>query len=149
MVRLNLQTLLFKQEVSVKLLTRRKRPRRAEPFASIVARLKTLSVTGSSEEGESPSHCPAMPASGDISRSRWQLHAPSYAGDEVGYLAYGPDAANVLFHVVNNRHLRKRRMIFKTNKRLNEWGKVLHDEGMAAAILDRVLEQMATPISPQ
>jgi DNA replication protein DnaC len=61
--------------------------------------------------------------------------------DEVGYLTYGPDAANVLFHVVNDRHLRKRPMIFTTNKPLNQWGKVLHDEDMAAAILDRVLER--------
>src|SRR5215831_9977457 len=61
--------------------------------------------------------------------------------DEVGYLTYGPDAANVLFHVVNERHLRKRPMVFTTNKPLSEWGKVLHDEDMAAAILDRVLER--------
>jgi len=61
--------------------------------------------------------------------------------DEVGYLTYGPDAANVLFHVVNNRHLRRRPMIFTTNKPLSEWGKVLHDEDLAAAILDRVLER--------
>src|SRR5712664_902529 len=61
--------------------------------------------------------------------------------DEVGYLTYGPDAANVLFHVVNDRHLKKRPMIFTTNKPLTEWGKVLHDEDMAAAILDRVLER--------
>src|SRR5712691_8176637 len=61
--------------------------------------------------------------------------------DEVGYLSYGPDAANVLFHVVNDRHLRKRPMIFTTNKPMNDWGKVLHDEDMAAAILDRVLER--------
>jgi DNA replication protein DnaC len=61
--------------------------------------------------------------------------------DEVGYLTYGPDAANVLFHVVNNRHLRKRPMIFTTNKPLSEWGKVLHDEDLAAAILDRILER--------
>ena len=61
--------------------------------------------------------------------------------DEVGYLTYGPDAANVLFHVVNDRHLKKRPMIFTTNKPLNEWGKVLHDEDLAAAILDRVLER--------
>jgi DNA replication protein DnaC len=57
--------------------------------------------------------------------------------DEVGYLTYGPDAANVLFHVVNDRHLKKRPMIFTTNKPLTEWGKVLHDEDMAAAILER------------
>jgi DNA replication protein DnaC len=61
--------------------------------------------------------------------------------DEVGYLTYAEDAANVLFHVVNNRHLRKRPIIFTTNKPLNEWGKVLHDEDLAGAILDRVLER--------
>ncbi len=61
--------------------------------------------------------------------------------DEIGYLSYGPDAANVLFHVANDRHLRKRPMIFTTNKPLSEWGKVLHDEDLAAAILDRVLER--------
>ena len=61
--------------------------------------------------------------------------------DEVGYLTYGPDAANVLFHVVNDRHLRKRPMIFTTNKPLSEWGKVLHDEDLATAILDRILER--------
>jgi IstB-like ATP binding protein len=54
---------------------------------------------------------------------------------------YGPDAANVLFHVVNDRHLRKRPMLFTTNKPMTEWGKALHDEDMAAAILDRVLER--------
>jgi DNA replication protein DnaC len=61
--------------------------------------------------------------------------------DELGYLAYGVDAANVLFHVVNDRHLRKRPMIFTTNKPLGEWGKALHDEDLAAAILDRILER--------
>ena len=61
--------------------------------------------------------------------------------DEVGYLTYGPDAANVLFHVVNERHLRKRPMIFTTNKSLEEWGRVLHDPDLAQAITDRVLER--------
>src|SRR5437660_5055813 len=61
--------------------------------------------------------------------------------DEVGHLYYGPDAANVLYHVVNHRYLKKRPMIFTTNKPLRAWGKVLHDEDLAAAILDRVLER--------
>jgi DNA replication protein DnaC len=61
--------------------------------------------------------------------------------DEVGYLSYGPEAANVLYHVVNDRHLRKRPMVFTTNKSLNDWGRVLHDPDLAAAILDRVLER--------
>jgi len=61
--------------------------------------------------------------------------------DEVGYLTYGTDAANMLFHVVNDRHRRKRSMIFTTNKPLGSWGKVLHDEDLAQAIVDRVLER--------
>ena len=61
--------------------------------------------------------------------------------DEVGYLTYGTDAANMLFHVVNDRHKRKRSMIFTTNKPLAAWGRVLHDEDLAQAIVDRVLER--------
>jgi DNA replication protein DnaC len=61
--------------------------------------------------------------------------------DEVGYLTYGTDAANILFHVVNARHLRRRAMIFTTNKPLDDWGSVLHDEDLAHAIVDRVLER--------
>jgi DNA replication protein DnaC len=61
--------------------------------------------------------------------------------DEVGYLTYGPDAANVLFQVVNERYLHKRAMIFTTNKPVAAWGRVLHDADLAEAILDRVLER--------
>ena len=61
--------------------------------------------------------------------------------DEVGYLTYAADAANVLFHVVNERHLKRRPMIFTTNKPLTAWGRVLHDDDLAAAIVDRVLER--------
>jgi DNA replication protein DnaC len=61
--------------------------------------------------------------------------------DEVGYLTYGSDAANMLFHVVNDRHRKKRAMIFTTNKALAAWGRVLHDEDLAQAILDRILER--------
>jgi DNA replication protein DnaC len=61
--------------------------------------------------------------------------------DEVGYLSYGPDAANVLFQVVNERHLHRRPMVFTTNKPIEEWGRVLHDPDLAEAILDRVLER--------
>ena len=61
--------------------------------------------------------------------------------DEVGYLTYGTDAANMLFHVVNDRHRRRRAMVFTTNKSVTSWGKVLHDEDLAQAIIDRVLER--------
>jgi hypothetical protein len=62
------------------------------------------------------------------------------AVDELGHFTYAADAANVLFHVVNHRHLRKRPMIFTTNKPLSEWGEALHDEGPGGRRLDRILE---------
>jgi DNA replication protein DnaC len=61
--------------------------------------------------------------------------------DEVGYLAYGDDAANVLYHVVNDRHIRRRAMVFTTNKHPRRWGAVLHDDDLAEAIVDRILER--------
>jgi DNA replication protein DnaC len=61
--------------------------------------------------------------------------------DEVGYLPYGDDAASVLYHVVNDRHIRRRAMIFTTNKHPKRWGEVLHDDDLADAIVDRVLER--------
>ena len=68
-------------------------------------------------------------------------HSSVLVVDEVGYLTYGTDAANMLFHVVNDRHRKKRSMIFTTNKPLSAWGRVLHDDDLAQAILDRVLER--------
>ena len=61
--------------------------------------------------------------------------------DEVGYLSLRQNAANVLYHVVNRRYLRQKPMLFTTNKPLTEWGEVLHDPDLAAAILDRVLHR--------
>jgi DNA replication protein DnaC len=61
--------------------------------------------------------------------------------DELGYLTYGTDAANMLFHVVNDRYLHRRSMIFTTNKSMSQWGHVLHDDDLAAAIVDRILER--------
>ena len=61
--------------------------------------------------------------------------------DELGYQSYAPDAANVLYRVVNDRYLRRRPMLFTTNKPLAALGQVLHDGDLAEAILDRVLER--------
>lgn len=61
--------------------------------------------------------------------------------DEVGYLTYGDDAANVLYHVVNDRHIKRKAMLFTTNKHPKRWGAALHDEDLAEAIVDRILER--------
>src|SRR6059036_1498388 len=68
-------------------------------------------------------------------------HPPVLVIDEVGYLAVGGDAANLMFQVVNERYLHRRPMLFTTNKPLAAWGIVLHDPDLAEALLDRVLER--------
>ncbi len=61
--------------------------------------------------------------------------------DEVGYLQCADDAANVLYGVVDQRCLKRRPLVFTTNKPLKAWGEVLHDHELADALLDRVLER--------
>jgi len=61
--------------------------------------------------------------------------------DEIGYLNHADNAANVLFGVVDHRHLSRKPMVFTTNKRLRDWGVVLHDRDLAEVIRDRVLER--------
>lgn len=61
--------------------------------------------------------------------------------DELGYLSYGPDAANCLFQVVDRRYLQKKPIVITTNKDPDAWGGVLHDPDLAEAIVDRLEER--------
>lgn len=62
--------------------------------------------------------------------------------DEVGYLTYGPEAANVLFPLINARYLAGNRpLLLTTNKDPQHWGEVLRDPDLAAAIVDRLLHR--------
>jgi len=61
--------------------------------------------------------------------------------DELGYLTYGPDAANFLFPLVDQRYLKRRPILITSNKDPGDWGKVLHDPDLAEAIVDRLLER--------
>lgn len=69
------------------------------------------------------------------------LHPHVLVIDELGYQSYAPDAANVLYRVVNDRYLKDRPMIVTTNKPLAALGQLLHDGDLAEAILDRLLER--------
>lgn len=60
--------------------------------------------------------------------------------DELGYLPHATNAANVLYTVIDARYLHRRPTIFTTNKPLRQWGSVLHDNDLAEALLDRILE---------
>jgi DNA replication protein DnaC len=61
--------------------------------------------------------------------------------DEVGYLPYANSAANVLYGVVDGRYIANKPMLFTTNKNLDQWGLVLHDDQLAEALIDRVMER--------
>lgn len=89
---------------------------------------------------------------GDLAKARasgqWQERLALYLDpdvlviDEVGYLSYGPDAANVLFPVIDKRYLKgDRPVLLTTNKDPRTWGGVLHDDDLSAAILDRLLHR--------
>lgn len=52
-----------------------------------------------------------------------------------------PGTANVPFEVVDERHHRRRSIVFTNNKPPERWGHVLHDPNLAETILDRILER--------
>ena len=60
--------------------------------------------------------------------------------DELGYLPLPAEAASALFQVVNQRYL-KSSIIMTTNRSITEWGQVLGDTTVAAALLDRLLHR--------
>jgi DNA replication protein DnaC len=69
------------------------------------------------------------------------LHPHVLVIDELGYLSHAADAANVLYRVINERHLQHRPILLTTNKPLAALGDVVHDGDLAEAILDRLLER--------
>jgi DNA replication protein DnaC len=58
--------------------------------------------------------------------------------DEIGYLPLNRAEANMVFQLVSRRYERGS-IIVTSNKAFSEWGQVLGDDVLAAAILDRLL----------
>ena len=65
---------------------------------------------------------------------------PCLVIDELGYLPLPGEAASALFQVVAQRYL-KTSIIMTTNRSVGEWGEVLGDTTVAAAMLDRLLHR--------
>lgn len=63
--------------------------------------------------------------------------------DEIGYLPMDKEGAHLFFQLVTRRY-EKGSTIFTSNKTYSEWGEVLGDNVIAAAILDRVLHHSIT-----
>ena len=58
--------------------------------------------------------------------------------DEIGYLPVSRDGAVLFFQLINPRH-EHASTVLTSNKGFEEWGAVLGDEVMAAALIDRLL----------
>ncbi len=58
--------------------------------------------------------------------------------DEFGYLPADPEIGPILYEVIATRY-EKKATIVTSNKSLTEWGRVLHDSALAAALVDRLM----------
>ena len=80
-------------------------------------------------------------AAGNLSRRlRVLTHPALLVVDEIGYLPISQDGAVLFLQLINARHERAS-TVLTSNKGFEEWGGVLGDEIMAAALIDRLLHQ--------
>lgn len=78
-------------------------------------------------------------AAGQLTRRLAVLTHPSLlVVDEIGYLPINRTDAVLFFQLMNRRYERAS-TVLTSNKGFEEWGEVLGDEVMAAALIDRVL----------
>ena len=78
-------------------------------------------------------------AAGNLSRRlRVLTHPALLVVDEIGYLPVNQDGAVVFFRLINARHERAP-TVLTSNKSFEEWGGVLGDVVMAAALIDRLV----------
>jgi DNA replication protein DnaC len=78
-------------------------------------------------------------AAGRLARRLATLSYPSLlVVDEIGYLPVSRTGAVLFFQLISRRY-EHASTVFTSNKSFEEWGAVLGDEVMAAALIDRVL----------
>ncbi len=63
---------------------------------------------------------------------------PLVVVDEVGYIPFEPEAANLFFQLVSSRYERAS-LIVTSNKPFGRWGEVFGDDIVAAAMIDRLV----------
>jgi DNA replication protein DnaC len=63
---------------------------------------------------------------------------PLLVVDEVGYVPFDPEAANLMFSLVSARYERAS-LIVTSNKPFSSWGEIFGDEVVAAAMIDRLV----------
>ena len=63
---------------------------------------------------------------------------PLIVVDEVGYIPFEPEAANLFFQLVSSRYERAS-LIVTSNKAFGRWGEVFGDDVVTAAMIDRLV----------
>src|SRR6266581_102820 len=63
---------------------------------------------------------------------------PVVVVDEVGYIPFDPEAANLMFSLVSARYERAS-LIVTSNKPFSAWGEIFGDEVVAVAMIDRLV----------
>jgi DNA replication protein DnaC len=58
--------------------------------------------------------------------------------DEVGYIPFDPQAANLMFELVSSRY-EHASMIVTSNKPFSKWGEIFGDDMVATAMIDRLI----------
>src|SRR5271163_3204732 len=58
--------------------------------------------------------------------------------DEIGYIPFDPEAANLMFSLVSNRYERAS-MIVTSHKPFSAWGEIFGDDMAATAMIDRLI----------
>ena len=73
-------------------------------------------------------------------RLKTLTHPALLVVDEIGYLPVTRSGAILFFQLVNRRYEHASTVV-TSNKGFEQWGEILHDEVMAAALLDRLLHR--------
>jgi DNA replication protein DnaC len=63
---------------------------------------------------------------------------PLLVCDEVGYIPFDPQAANLMFMLVSRRY-EQASLIVTSNKPFSAWGEIFGDDATAAAMIDRLV----------
>lgn len=69
---------------------------------------------------------------------RQMVRTPLLVIDEVGYIPFDAEAANIFFQLVSSRYERAS-VIVTSNKPFGRWGEVFGDAAVAAAMIDRLV----------
>ena len=71
---------------------------------------------------------------------------PLIVVDEVGYIPFDPEAANLMFSLVSCRYERAS-MIVTSNKPFSAWGEIFGDDMAATAMIDRLIHHSRDPLA--